>query len=99
MRIRRGLEEQRDAMVADYLSGKGSVLLARKYGLVDSTVIKHLKASGVRMRTGEKLTSEDMIEVSRLRQSGWSHQRIADQFGANRSTVSPRLRREQRRNA
>lgn len=93
MRVRHRLEEQRDALVADYLSGVGSVVLARKYGVVDSTVIKHLKAAGVQMRTGEKLTTEDMIEVRRLRQTGWTLQRIADRFGVNRSTVSVRLGR------
>lgn len=84
-------------MVADYLAGMGSVVLGRKYGVVDSTVIKHLKAAGVQMRTGEKLTAEDMVEVRRLRQMGWTQQRIADQFGVTRSAVSIRLGRERRR--
>ncbi len=57
-------------MVADYSSGTGSAALARKYEIRDSTVIKHLKAAGVQVRTGEKQTAEDMVEVSRLRQLG-----------------------------
>lgn len=94
VRVRRRLEEQRDALVADYLSGMGSVVLARKYEISDSTVIKHLKAAGVQMRTGEKLTTEDMVEVRRLRDEGWTQQQIADRFGVTRSTVSIRLSRE-----
>lgn len=72
----------------------GSVVLARKYEISDSTVIKHLKAAGVQMRTGEKLTTEDMVEVRRLRDEGWTQQQIADRFGVTRSTVSIRLSRE-----
>ncbi|MFC5676988.1 MULTISPECIES: helix-turn-helix domain-containing protein [Aeromicrobium] len=59
-----------------------------------STLLDWLRREGIEIRSGGKLSTEDMLEVRRLRSDGWSHQRIAEQFGVTRSAVSLRLSRE-----
>lgn len=91
-RVRRVLATQIGSMVTDYAAGMGSVQIARKYGVSDSTVLVHLKASGVEIRPPGKLSPDDMAEVRRLRSQGWTHQQLADRFGVSRAAVSLRLR-------
>lgn len=91
---RQVLSGHESSVRADYEEGTGSVSLSRKYGVPVSTLLDWLRRQGVEVRSGEKLSTEDMIEVRRLRSDGWSHQRIADRFGVSRSAVSQRLARD-----
>lgn len=90
-RVRRLVATEISGIAADYEAGMGCVLLARKYGISDNTVLVHLKAAGVEIRQRGKLTADDLEEIRRLRSEGWSQQRIADQFGVTRAAVSLRL--------
>ena len=93
-RVRRLLADEINGIEADYKSGLGCVLIARKYGISDNTVLAHLKAAGVQIRPRGKLTVEDLVEIRRLRSEGWTQQRIADRFGVTRAAMSLRLSRQ-----
>lgn len=80
-------------MSADYASGMGCVLLSRKYGVAENTVLVHLKASGVELRPRGKLTPEEAEELVRLRQDGWTLRALAERYGVSRAAVSSRLSR------
>lgn len=71
-RVRRLLATEIAPMVADYEAGMGCVLLARKYGISDNTVLEHLRKAGVQIRARGKLSAEDMAEIRRLRSNGWT---------------------------
>lgn len=92
---RQVLSGHESSVRADYEAGMGSVTLSRKYGVPVNTLLDWLRREGVEIRSGEKLSTEDMVEVRHLHSDGWSHQRVADRFGVSRSTVSLRLNREQ----
>jgi transcriptional regulator len=53
-----------------------------------------LRQQGAEIRSGGKLSAEDLVDVRRLRAEGWSHQKIADRFGVTRSAISIRLKAE-----
>lgn len=93
-RTRWVLSGHESSVRADYEAGMGSVSLSTKYGVPMSTLLDWLRREGIEIRSGGKLSTEDMLEVRRLRSDGWSHQRIAEQFGVTRSAVSLRLSRE-----
>lgn len=93
-RTRQILSGQEASVREDYESGMGSVSLSKKYGMPVNTMLDWLRRDGVEIRSGRKLSAADMVDVRRLRSDGWSHQRIADQFGVSRSTVSLRLQNQ-----
>lgn len=90
-RTRQVLSGHEPSVLSDYESGMGSVSLSEKYGIAVSALLDWLRREGVQIRSGEKLSAADMVEVRQLRSDGWSHQRIADRFGVSRSAVSLRL--------
>lgn len=92
-RTRQILSGHESSVRADYEAGIGSVSLSKKYGVPVNTLLDWLRREGVEIRSGGKLSADDMIAVRQLRSGGWSHQRIADRFGVSRSAVSLRLRR------
>ncbi|HPU14124.1 MAG TPA: hypothetical protein PLQ19_10055 [Aeromicrobium sp.] len=92
-RTRQILSGREAEVRADYAAGMGCVSLARKYGLPMNTMLSWLHREGVEIRSQGKLSPEDMVEIRRLRTQGWTHQRIADQFGVSRAAVSLRLSR------
>lgn len=47
-RVRQNLAADLDAMIAGYANGMGCVLLFRKYGIAESTVLARLKRLGAR---------------------------------------------------
>jgi hypothetical protein len=84
-------------VLADYEAGVGSVSLSKKYGVPVNTLLDWLRREGVEIRSGAKLSTDDLIEIRQLRSDGWSHQRIPDRFGVSRPAVSLRLTRERQR--
>lgn len=91
---RQALAGQEATVLSDYASGMGSVSLSRRYGVPVSTLLDWLRQQGAEIRSGGKLSAEDMVDVRRLRAEGWSHQKIADRFGVTRSAISIRLKAE-----
>jgi hypothetical protein len=57
-RVRQVVVGQIEQLVKDYRDGMGCVLLARKYGVAQATVLTHLKAAGVELRPRGKLSPE-----------------------------------------
>lgn len=87
------MAQEIDAIVADYEAGMGCVLLARKYGVADNTVLVHLKRAGVELRAPRTLAPRDIDRMIKLRGEGWTLEAIGAKFGVTRQTVAARLRR------
>jgi hypothetical protein len=62
-RVRRELYGLDDAIRADYESGMGCTLLARKYCVAENTMLAWLKSHGVELRPPGKLTPEDVVQI------------------------------------
>ncbi|WP_139979264.1 hypothetical protein [Nocardioides litoris] len=92
-RIRRLLARELDAMIADYEGGMGCVLLSRKYGIGENTVLARLKEAGVVIRSKGSLDPETVREMASLRAGGWTLNALADRYGTTRQTVAAYLRR------
>lgn len=78
-------------MTRQYAEGEGSTVLARRYGISENGVLAHLERSGVPRRHG-KVTAQDVVEMARLREAGWTYRRIAQEYGLTRRSVSRRLK-------
>ena len=83
------------AMVSDYEVGIGR--LARMYGVSDSTVLARLKAAGVEFREKPAAAPQEVLEMARLRDEGWTQTQIGAEFGISRQAVCLRLKRVEAR--
>lgn len=89
---RRLSADQLERMREEYRQGEGCTVLARRYGVSENALLTQLKRTGVVLREpGRKVTVENVIEMQRLREQGWTYQAIADRFGITRVAVSQRL--------
>lgn len=91
-RVRRVLATELDAMVADYRGGTGCVLLSRKYGIGESTVLARLKEAGVAVRPQGYIDPDALREMTSLRAEGWTLRALGERYGVTRQTVAARLR-------
>ncbi|MGD8215781.1 hypothetical protein [Aestuariimicrobium sp. Y1814] len=57
------MAEEIGAIVADYEAGMGCILIARKYGVADNTVLDHLRFAGVQIRSRGQLTAEQVAAL------------------------------------
>lgn len=80
------------ALVADYVSGLSASQVADKYGVSLTTVLDRLRKAGVTRPLG-KVTPEDVVEMARLRQAGWTYREIGERYGVTRHAVAMRLSR------
>lgn len=80
-----------EQLIADYRSGMGCVVLAQKYGVSENAVLAQLRRAGVELRSSGKVTPDDVVEMRRLRQEGWTYQAIGEKFGVTRMAVKRRL--------
>lgn len=80
-----------EQLVADYRSGMGCVVLAQKYGVSENAVLAQLRRAEVELRQPGKVTPDDVVEMRRLRQLGWTYQAIGEKFGMTRVAVRRRL--------
>lgn len=80
---------------ADYDAGVDCVALAQKYGLPVSTMLAWLHREGIELRSGGKLTPQDVHKVAKLRADGWTYQAIGERYGCSRFTVANTLKRFQ----
>jgi len=62
-----------------------------KYKLGKGTVLKLLRKQGVKLRA-QGLSNPELPEAIRLYKSGWSLQRVGDQFDCSAETVRQALR-------
>lgn len=83
----------RREILAAYAAGTGCTILARQYGLSESTMVAWLHREGAAVRTYRTLTPQATPEMIRLRQDGWSLRQIAEKHGVTRQAVAMRLRR------
>ncbi|MFT4008646.1 MAG: hypothetical protein QM655_01245 [Nocardioidaceae bacterium] len=91
-RVRRILATDLDAMVADYAAGMGCVLLSRKYGIAENTVLARLKEAGIEVRPQGFVDPHALEEMSALRAEGWTLKALGQRYGITRQTVAARLR-------
>lgn len=92
-RVRRLLAMDLDAITADYADGLGCVLLSRKYGIAENTVLARLKEAGVDVRPQAFLEADELEEMASLRADGWTLDALGERYGVTRQTVAARLRR------
>ena len=79
-------------MIADYEGGLGCVLLSRKYGIAENTVLARLKSAGVNVRRQGCLDADIVEEMASLRADGWTLKALGEKYGVTRQTVAVRLR-------
>lgn len=91
-RVRRLFASDLDAIVADYIGGMGHVLLSRKYGIAENTVLARLKQAGVEVRPQGFLDPVALEEMASLRADGWTLRALGRRYGITRQTVASRLR-------
>jgi Mor family transcriptional regulator len=91
-RVRRLLATDMDAVIADYAAGLGCVLLSRKYGIAENTVLARLKEAGVEVRTQGFLDPAALDEMVALRAEGWTLKALGQKYRMTRQTVASRLR-------
>ncbi|MGE5292699.1 MAG: hypothetical protein ACM3ML_37015 [Micromonosporaceae bacterium] len=80
--MRQALYGLDDAIRADYESGMACTLLARKYCVAANTMLAWLKSHGVELRPPGKLSPEDVVQMTRLREDGWTYNAIEEKFGS-----------------
>ena len=85
--------ERLDQLVADYQAGDGCTTLAARYGVSENGVLAHLARCGVERRGPGKVSLDDVVEMARLCQAGWTYQAIGERFGVTRVAVKRRLDR------
>lgn len=90
-RVRRLVATEMDAIVADYQRGIGCVLLSRKYGIGENTVLTRLKEAGVDVRHQGQPDPQAMAEMVALRADGWTLSSLGERYGVTRQTVARRL--------
>ncbi|WP_159096435.1 hypothetical protein [Miniimonas sp. S16] len=79
-----------EGMTASYAAGSTAAQVAVEYGISETAVLDHLRRSGVKRRHG-KLSDEAVRQMQELRNAGWTHARIAEQFGVTRWAASKRI--------
>ena len=86
-RLQRRLRpEEVQELIMRYEDGESAKRLGARFGIHPTTVATHLKRNGVRVRR-QKLTNEDIAELRKLRQQGWTYVALALKFEVNRETV------------
>lgn len=92
-RVRLLLATDLESMIAAYQSGLGCVLLSRKYGIAENTVLERLKAAGVEIRPQGVLDADAVTEMTALRADGWTLRALGERYGMTRQTVAVHLRK------
>ncbi len=83
-----------DQLLASYLAGMTTVLLARRYGCSPTTIAKRLRACGGQLRSSRfqaVALSEDVLRRLYLDER-WTIAAIAEHFGVSPSTVGNKRR-------
>ena len=82
-----------EQLCSRYTKGSGVVQLARDYGVHRDTVNRHLRASGVQLRSTRALTDEQEDQICDRYSVGESCAAIAGGFGVDPETLANALRR------
>lgn len=86
--------EQITQLIADYQAGVHLRELAKNYKISESTVKRHIRASGVPHRTTWALTAEQVREATHLYvEERWSILRLSKHLGCAEETVRNALRK------
>lgn len=79
-------------MIAGYKAGAPIKTLVAQFKVDQSTVTKHVKRAGIRLRV-PALLPEEVEEASRLYRSGQSLRQVGSHFGVRDTTVRTALLR------
>lgn len=79
-------------ILCEYRAGDGCTVLSRRHRVSENAILALLNREGVTLRPSGKVTPEDVVEMGRLRQEGWTYWAIGVKFGVTRVAVSRRLR-------
>ena len=90
--VKRVMASELASMIADYERGMGCVLLSRKYGIAETTVLAYVKGAGVDVRP-RGVEVGVMKELVELRAEGWTLSALGEKYGLTRQTVAARLRK------
>lgn len=88
---RRFSPEQLRQILVEYQAGEGCTSLSRRYGISENAVLALLERAGVPRRPLGRFTPDDVAEMRRLRQAGWTYREIGEKFGVTKVAVSRRL--------
>lgn len=82
------IKANRRAIVKDYKSGMTALQVADKYGVNESTVTKHLKLAGVKIRGfPQKILPSDFKDILRMAKEGMPWQQIADKYDVDKVMI------------
>jgi len=85
------LERSKVEKILDlYVSGVSAPDVAKTTGVAKSTVLRHLRANGIKIRGATK--DLDMGQIVQMRDSGVSCRKIAEHYGVAPATITRRLR-------
>lgn len=76
-----------------YEAGDGCTVLSRRWTLSENAVLALLRSQSVTLRPAGKVTAEDVVQMRRLRERGWTYRAIGEKYMITRMAVSRRLRR------
>lgn len=94
-RVRLLLEPVTHEIRAAYEAGDTCLGLARAYGVPETIMREFFRRVGIAMRPQGKVSSNEVVEMLRMREAGWTYRDIGERFGVTRSAVSLRLNRSQ----
>ena len=80
-------------IVEAYVAGGTMKMLSERYDVHESTICLLLQREGIESRGRATVIHQHEAEVRRLRERGWSLQRIADRYECSTTTVWRLLRR------
>jgi len=84
--VRRLSEQELDRLIAGYRGGRTVYELGREFGIHRVTVSNILKRHDVPMRF-QGLSETQRTEIARLRDQGWTYDRLGRRFGVDGCTV------------
>lgn len=91
-RVRLVLSGRGEEIRAAYEAGATVLGLAESYGVPETTMRDFFHRECIVIRPQGKVTPEQVEEMARLRERGWTYKEIGDQFGVTRHAVMNRLR-------
>jgi hypothetical protein len=85
--------DELEQIIQEYEAGIGATTLALFHGVSENGLRGHLTRSGVVIRPLGRVSVDNVAEMARLRDAGWTYRAIGKRFCITRSAVSLRLKK------